>query len=243
MNDSPRSFLSAPAQPLPAGPVSDEPKDSNLLLALVAVAALLVVAGGAWFFLFSGSDEAPASTAAAGTGTTAAAAPSVPATAESTPEPTAEGDAGSQQGKASARDPFKPLAYERETTAAAPAATSEAQQQTVMTGAAAAQPSTATATATPEPSPTTDTAQTTDEAVAAPSAAQTTSDADLTLAEVDEGGTRAVVESSEKTYKVTPGQRFAEGFTALSFDDGTCGTFTYNEQRFALCEGQSITIG
>jgi hypothetical protein len=186
-----------------------------VILALVGV---LVVGALAYFFVFSGGDEtatdnslpSPRSTAAVPTPTKAPAVVKAPKLSK----------------KAVGKDPFKALVAPAD--AAGPGTAPATGTTNTVTGGGTTVTSGGTTT-------TTSGGTTTDGGTA------TTSSKPLTVKvlSVAADNTSGRVTVGGKTYSVAVGDVFGTYFKTLRLKNGKCGSFSYGDERFDLCEGES----
>jgi hypothetical protein len=214
-----------PGQVRPGG--SDSAADeatgsgSRTVLLLVGAAAALVVAGiVVWLLLLSGGEESTAAPAAA-PASDAVAAPAAPV--DDAPV-TASGTVTQPRASHAFRDPFKPLIK--------PAADTGTTADPSTGTPSVSDPVSAPGTAVPG-TPATGSAGT----------GGNVASTKLRLLSVAGDNTSARVSVDGDAEDVTIGVVFADKFKALRFADGQCGTFQFGDERFDLCEGESVRLG
>jgi hypothetical protein len=203
--------------------------------------ALLLVGGGAlvvvlaivsWLIFFSGGDKPAPSVSPPSVPTTSAAVPAAPAapdTATTETKPNARIDH-------SFRDPFRALIASSSSTPGGvttagiiPSSSSPAAAGGATTGAGtstAGSTTTAGAGTGAEPGG------------VAPS---TTTKLRLLSVSADNASAHVAVDGTSADVKI--GEVFAEKFKALRFSEGRCGTFQFGDERFDLCEGETVKMG
>jgi hypothetical protein len=193
------------------GASDDDARGNRRTIVILALVGVLVVGALAYFFVFAGGDEKATDNSL----------PSPRSTA-TVPTPTkapAVVKAPKLSKKAVGKDPFKALVVQG-APAAAPAITPVAGGGTTVTGGGTT--TTGGGTTTTGGSGTTSTTPLTVKVLSVA--------ADNTSGRVTVGG---------KSYSVAVGDVFGTYFKTLRLKNGKCGSFSYGDERFDLCEGES----
>jgi hypothetical protein len=205
---------------VPLPPDEEEsPGNQRLLLILGAVAGLVVLAIAAYFLLFAGGSDDKATDAALPAANPSTQPSTVPSAAP------VSGALPKISAKNFGTDPFKALISEAPVT------------NPTGTGAGTATGTgTSTTGTTPVVTPPVDTGTGT-----SPTPPVATSFR-FRVANVatDNESARVKVDGTAST--VSPGEVFSEKFKAIRFTGGTCGTFQFGDERFDLCEGNTVTV-
>ena len=190
------------------------------VLALAVAGGVAVAALGGYFFVFSGGeDAAPAASRPVPRSSTVDPAP------EATPAPV---KAPKLSKKSFGKDPFKALIVD---APAVEAPVVPAGVQPGTTGGATTGGSTSGG-ATTGGSTTTGGA----------SGGASTTPVTMKVISVASTNSSARVTVGSKAYSVAVGDVFGTYFKALRFKNGKCGSFTYGDERFDLCEGETAKM-
>jgi hypothetical protein len=195
------------------------------LIALVAAGGVAVAALGGYFFVFSGGDDA----------TPSASKPVQSAPRKVTPAPTATPapvKAPRISQKSFGQDPFKALVVDRPAAAAPVAAAAGG-------GTSAGGISTGGGTTSGLPGATTGgtTGGTTTTSGGTSPRALT-----VRVVSVASDNSSGRVTVGAKSYSVAVGDVFGTYFKTLRLKNGRCGSFTYGDERFDLCEGETARM-
>ncbi|MEP6761192.1 MAG: hypothetical protein ABJA93_07480 [Sporichthyaceae bacterium] len=220
MSESSFPFMGTQVGDAPAADLDESRGNRRTILILVLVLVGVLVLGAlAYFFVFSGDDSPESASALPQSGTVTTPTPAV------TPKPA---KAPKLSKKAIGKDPFKALVAPAAVAAPAavpgvPAAGSSTGGGTVVTSGGTVVTGGGTTT----------TGGGTGTSVTPLTVKVISVTSDNTSSRVTVGG---------KSYSVAPGDVFGTYFKALRLKNGSCGSFTYGDERFDLCEGDSARM-
>jgi hypothetical protein len=228
MSDSSFPFQGTQVADGPAGDFEESRGNRRTVVALIVV-GVLVVAALAYFFLFAGGDD-PVEDAAP-----VRRAPQVQVTPEPTVTP-APVKAPKVSRKAIGKDPFEPLVeppVEADAGAGTPGG-GVPQGNVAGPGGNAGQPVGNGGNGNAGGGNNGN----------GNGNGGSTSDSPLTVKVVSVAGdnTSSRVQVGTKTYSVAVGDVFGTYFKTLRLKNGKCGSFTYGDERFDLCEGETARM-
>ena len=204
------------------GASDDDARGNRRTILILALVGVLVVGALAYFFVFAGGDETATDNSL----------PS-PRSSSVVPTPTkapAVVKAPKLSKKAVGKDPFKALVEPAAADGAAPGSAPATGTGTTVTGGGTTVTSGGTTTTGGGTTTTGGTA--------------TTSDKPLTVKvlSVASDNTSGRVSVGGKTYSVAVGDIFGTYFKTLRLKNGKCGSFSYGDERFDLCEGETVRM-
>ncbi len=234
MSELPLPFAGEPTEATD-GPQDELPGTRNRAVVALLVAGVVAVAGVAGYFVFLSGGSDPAAETAVAQGPAATTTPSPEATST-----TGATKAVKKSNRAIGNDPFEPLVVEP--VAAVAGATGADGLPLADPGAS----STPVPTLVPVPAlpgatsaPTQTTAPT---PVRTPTAQPAPGHQVKLLWVRSDNAAATLLVDGKRHSAVAEGEVFATSFRSLDYLSGDCGVFQYGDERFDLCQGDSVTL-